>query len=180
MPEDRYQKAVAAAHVWKKAGEDWERRALSEAVATELMKDDPPILDHNLKVLIESPENPKEAWNALNLMAQELLRVETRLPPRLAHWIADRLDGKRPRSARGADKYGTRDLLIQVTIERMAAVLGLPPTRARSKGDHAGDGESVCDAVGEVWGLGYKAVEGIWNERPSVLTNSAKQKGRDT
>ena len=167
MADENYQKAVKAARVFKKVGAEWQNRPLS-CMAAPLLVDDLSTRPANLKVLIEHPEKPKEAWAGLNLIAQTLLRDGKPLPASLAQWVADVLNGK-PGPTTGADKMAIRDLIIQITVANLAATFQMSPTRTSTRGQSAGDGCSVCDAVAGVWGLGYKTVERIWNERQSHI-----------
>ena len=70
--------------------------------------------------LIPKSKESKMAWDALNLIAQELLRREKSLPPELAEWVADVLadqwtkrgQKRRPRPAKGASRMAHPDVVF--------------------------------------------------------------------
>ena len=163
MDDDRYQQAVEAAKALRKAAQSWESCRPFEVAAAELMTQDSETLVYHLKELIQFSE--KEAWDTLGLIAQTLLRDGKPLPLPLADWVADVLGEKRRRPSKGADGTGTRDAAIQLAVHQITTTIGLTPTRNSRAGGEARHGRSACDAVGLAWGLGYKTVERIWNER---------------
>ncbi len=183
MDDERYQRAVEEARVFRKAALPWESRRSSEVATEHLLGFDLETLVYHLKVLIGLSKNERAAWDTLRLIAETFLRDGTPLPPPLAHWVADVLGEKRQRPRRGADRTGTRDAAIQLAVNHLVTAFDLTPTRAHAAGGAAGDGQSACDAVGQAWNLGYAAVERIWNERipnmralaNALLSNSPKK-----
>ncbi len=171
MDDDRYQRAVEEAITFRIAARPWENRRPFEVAAAELMEQDWETLVYNMQVLIQLPG--KEAWDTLGLIAQTLLRDGKPLPQPLALWVADVLGEKRRRPSKGADGTGTRDAAIQFVVHHITTTIELTPTRDSRAGGQAGDGRSACDAVGLAWGLGYKTVERIWNERVPYIRELA-------
>ena len=122
--------------------------------------------------LIPKSKETRMAWDALNLIAQDLLRGGKSLPPELAEWVADVLadqlvkggQKRRPRPAKGAHRTKNRDDTLRVTICHLIRLFDLNATR--------NDGDpplSACDVVAAVMNMSYKRVEGIWNKRsPSI------------
>ena len=117
------------------------------------------------------------AWDGVNIIAQQLLRDGKPLPPELASWVADVLEDvlkaekKRPRgtTSRGQDPHATllRDNVIIHTVECLL-LRGFNATRSTKKTGNGPAGKasaaagSACDAVGEAFGMNYKAVERVW------------------
>ena len=129
-----------------------------------------------LRTLLASTDE-RWAWEALNLIAQDLLREGTPLPPELAAWVADVLEDQflpdnkkkqgrqpRPRKRGPASEY-ERDQYICALVCHLGRY-GLKPTRRKpGEGRACVEGGSVCDAVGRAANLGYKAVESIYGKR---------------
>ena len=118
--------------------------------------------------LIDRSKVSRTYWDAAKLVAYQLRRRGESLPPELNDWAVDAFTGIRPRSvARGRDPYENtqRDWLIYVVVKKLEAV-GFHATRNKATGDAKGTacakGGTACDAVGQAFGLGYKAVEKIW------------------
>lgn len=124
------------------------------------------------------------AWAVVNRIAQDYLRTRRPLPPELADWLANVLDGtgRRPKPRRKDPcDNANRNHEIVTAISYLVGQ-GLHPTRniarfiAKKGQDYpkcCWQGGSACDAVGgalkEVYGesLGYKSIERIWTERAS-------------
>ena len=172
MDDDRYQRAVEEARTFRIAARPWEKSRPFEVAAADLMEQDWETFVYNMQVLIQLPG--KEAWDTLGLIAQTLLRDGKSLPQPLADWVADVLGNRRRRPSKGADRTGNRAAAIQFTVHHIATTIGLKPTRDSRSGGRAGAGRSACDAVGLAWGLGYKTVERIWNERGPYIRELAK------
>ena len=115
--------------------------------------------------LIDRSKVSRTYWDAAKLVAYQLRRRGESLPPELNDWAVDAFTWIRPRSvARGRDPYENtqRDWLIYVVVKKLEAV-GFHATRNKATGDAKGTacakGGTACDAVGQAFGLGYKAVE---------------------
>lgn len=169
----RFRKAVASARLFRNAGADWGAKQAPVASAAELAKDDKATLDHNIRILIQQPENPKLAYETLLALSELLLREGRPLPRALSVWIADHIAGRVTKPREGGGPHAIRDLLIQHGVLAVARAHRLSPTRAESDGPKAGDGKSACDAAGMAWGMNYKAVERIWNERRGDVREAA-------
>jgi len=123
--------------------------------------------------LIAESLETKEAWDALNLIAQALLRAGQPLPPELAEWIADVLadqsverkkEKRRPRPARDPRRQHNRNLLLCLLVGYLVRLCDLKATRNDSDPPR-----SACDVVAAATGLSYKRVEGIWGKRDPIL-----------
>ena len=122
-----------------------------------------------LSSLISFSRDTASAWDALRLIAQQLLQGGAPIPSELSPWISDVLEdaGKlkkakqRPRPRRDPDANSARNELMACCVGLLVGY-GFTATRNSSAGAKAGDGCSACDVVGQEFGLGYKAVEDIW------------------
>ena len=120
--------------------------------------------------LMSESKKTKVAWDALNLIAQDLLREGKRLPPALAEWVrdvlADQLVKKgpkqRPRPARGTNQMENRDAILRPVIGHLKCLFALRATR-----NAGAPPMSACDVVAAVMEMPYKTVEKIWNQRSS-------------
>ena len=126
------------------------------------------IRDGLVQTLIEASSRQKDAWDAVNLIAQGLIKQGKPLPPALAEWTADILvdqlsrrgEEKRPRPARGGHRKGGRDLIVRMEVANLCDKYGLTPTRNK-----ASEPRSACDAVAFVLGENYDVIESIWRKR---------------
>ena len=151
-----------------------------------------------LSDLIAESRESKEAWVALSLIAQDLLREGRSLPPELAEWVADVLadhlgekkkpekEKRRPRPAKSPRRLSSRNQIICLFIGYLIGEFDLKATR------NAGDPPlSACDVVAAAitesaaaaWSLDYKTVERIWSERDfyrgSFLSSSNAENRED-
>ena len=156
-----YQWALEKAREFQHRGDEMYPPGLSENATREVMKDadSPQMFEHQLRFLIEHSRKVKVTFETVSGIAQALLREGRTLPPVLAVWVADVLEGKRRKPAKGGDRLGGRDLLIQACVAFITIEGGIPATRSSPKG------KSACDAAAEVWCLSYEAVERIWRAR---------------
>ena len=123
-----------------------------------------------LPVLLRLSRESLQTWDAVSAIAQRELRSGKPLSPELAEWVADVLEGKHKRPAkRGPDRDANlaRNLwvvaAVQVLVDRgFRATRNSAKKGLRDGGKSCAAGGSGCDAVGEAFGLGYKAVEQIW------------------
>ena len=180
MDDAIWNEAVQLARFIKQRVEELSGRSPAIAPAAAKVID---LSEHNLRVLIEHPENPKAAWDLLNEMAQHLIRLRGPFPPLLAEWTADVLNDlllpkeqrKRPRPAKGGLPKGSRDVGIQYAVQTVAATYDVTPTR-----NEESEPRSACDAVADVYHLRYKDVEGIWNKRnPTMPVRNFRQMVQD-
>ena len=137
-----------------------------------------------LRGRIADSKRSADAWDALSLRAQRLLRDHRPLPRELEVWLADYLKGERPRpTKRGAkQKFHTRDALIRTWIATVIAFEnppGICATRNEAKGgeEPGFNGGSACDAIGVALNnieiessprpkrLTYAAIEKVWTTR---------------
>ena len=131
-----------------------------------------------LNSLISRSEDEAEAWDGVNLIAQDHLRTGEPFPGgELRSWMADVLEDrlkrpqeeKRPRPEGHHPPNSVRDLIIASAVMLLVSD-GFKPTRSggRKTGEtdagRAGARYSACDAVGHAFGLGYKRVEEIWTD----------------
>ena len=123
-----------------------------------------------LPVFLRLSREDRQAWDAVSAIAQQELRSSKPLSPELAEWVADVLEGKHKRPAkRGPDRHANilRDWRVVAAVQVLVDC-GFRATRNSEKkglrdgGKACAAGGSGCDAVGEAFGLGYKAVERIW------------------
>ena len=123
-----------------------------------------------LPMLLRLSREDRQTWDAVSAIAQRELRSGKPLSPELAEWVADVLEGKHKRLAkRGPDRNANllRDwrvvAAVQVLVDRgFRATRNSEKKGLRDGGKACAAGGSGCDAVGEAFGLGYKAVERIW------------------
>ena len=161
MDSQTFDKAVEYAQIFKR---DHGEGTGAQVVAQMFAAQDAVTLQHNITVLIETPQNPFEAFNALNILAQSFLREHRAFPPALATWAADVLAGTLTRPAAGRQTTLYRDTAIQACITRMLVKLGPYGLKAtRSSKEH----KSACDAVADVWCMSYENVERLWLSRPA-------------
>ena len=137
--------------------------------------------DGFLARLIRESKYDKSSWDALNLIAQKLIREGGLLEPtELAEWTADVLADQsakrghttRPRPSKGGHATAGRDWNIYFLLGRLHTNWDLKPTRnvLQGRGYNKEDlpmscveGGSGCDVVGVAAGIPkYKTVEGIW------------------
>lgn len=119
--------------------------------------------------LIADSQKIKGAWDALNWIAQDMLRKRKPLPPELAEWVADVLADRlakkkepkrRPRPPKGLHRWFNRDLLLCVLVSQLACLFDLNATR--NDGDPP---RSACDVAAAAVDLSYRRVERIWSTR---------------
>ena len=119
-----------------------------------------------LAKLIEDSREKKSAWDALNLIAQDLLREGEPLPRDLAAWICDVLadqlaprgQKRRPRPSRGSHRTAGRDWNFYFLVEELIKSGNLQATR-----NEVSQPWSACDAVAIATGKPYKTVARIWS-----------------
>ena len=131
--------------------------------------------------LIQASEKDACPWDTLSLIAQRLLRDNEPLPKELKHWMADvwedlkkrpeprKTEMNRPRPAKsGNDPYAKieRNMFIDCSVRALVRA-GFHPTRSTRKAGPMASaaGGSACDAVGEAFGMSYRAVEKVWTAR---------------
>ena len=115
-----------------------------------------------------SKENQRE-WDAVSLIAQQLLRNREPLPDALADWLADVLkeDRQRPKQRGRPRENMARNRAIVEAIKMLRAKGFEPFTRnPEPAGEVASEkGGSACDEVGVAFGLDkYKEVENRWTK----------------
>ncbi len=126
------------------------------------------VRDGLLQTLIEASPRQKDSWDAVTLIARELIKQGKTLPPALSEWtvdvLADQLsrrgDKRRPRPARGGHPKGGRDLIVRLEVASLCEKSGLTPTRNK-----ASEPRSACDAVAIALGESYDVIEAIWRKR---------------
>ena len=125
----------------------------------------------------------RSTWDALNRMVQHYLHERRQLPDELAGWAADALDSmvnkpaRRPRPPKGTEDAARRKVEIYLSIYHLVKLYGLDPTRGLSgRPECCAEGGSACDIVGAAFGLNYKAVEKIWNERDPLFRSYRTEK----
>ena len=115
-------------------------------------------------------------WDALELIAADMLRAGDPLPPAVAAWVAGVLDGTRPRPVLrrpGPDPEPTenRNSAAVSAVQMLRSKGYWPITRATSQPGmiatarqrgRAGAALSVCDAVAEAFGVSYWTVQAAW------------------
>ena len=127
-----------------------------------------------LRDMIWCSEEIKAAWDAVNLIAQDLLGEGKPLPPELAEWtravLDDVLAGRKSRPTtrgRDPDANHVRDRAIVDAVQWLT-LEGFKATRRRFKGEKllpaqaCVEGGSACDAVGFAARMTYSNVERIW------------------
>ena len=126
------------------------------------------VRDGLVQTLIEASSRQKDSWDAVILIAGELIKRGEPLPPALSRWttniLADQLskrgEKKRPRPARGGHAKGGRDLIVRMEVANLCERFGLTPTRNK-----ASEPRSACDAVAIALGENYDVIEAIWRNR---------------
>ena len=122
--------------------------------------------------LIAESGKTKEVWEALILIAQDLLREGKPLPPELAEWAADVLadlsvkkkEKRRPRPRKDPRRQLPRNLLLCALVDQLVYLFDLNAERSRGAPP-----VTACDVVAAAIYRSYKAVEGIWERRDPVL-----------
>ena len=123
--------------------------------------------------LVHTSTEERWAWDALSLIARELIREGIPLPPELAQWVGDVLADqsvkkkelqRRPQPNAGRPTNHEQDRHICAIVRHLQRWYGLTPTR-----NEASEARSGCDAVAEALGKPYKTIEGIWNRRKPFL-----------
>ena len=169
MTAAEYQAAVAFARdVYVPHGAPWPNQL---ATAYRLMGEAAP--DSMLPGLLEDARTDGAKWDALALIAADLLRARDPLPPALADWLADGQTGtrRRPTGPGGPDPAQTqnRNSAAVFAVASLREKGYWPITRAKSKPGmilparqlgRAGAALSVCDAVAEAFGVSYSTMEG--------------------
>ncbi len=137
-----------------------------------------------LRNRITESETSRQVWDAIARMARDYLRKRRPLPDELADWAADALDSmvnkpaKRPRPPKGAaDDAVRRKVEICLGVYHLVQLYGLKPTRGlNGLPQCCAEGGTACDVIGAAFGLNYKAVERIWNERDPLLRSYSPEK----
>ena len=119
---------------------------------------------------IEKSKELRHIWDYLNLLAQELLREGKPLPSKLAEWVADVLDGRRPRPSKQGSP--SNDMVRNINVISVVELLvdqGMKATRSYKRGGTLAskEGRSACDAVGFATSMTYRNVAKIWENRIS-------------
>ena len=123
--------------------------------------------------LVHTSADERWAWDALSLIARELIREGIPLPPELAQWVGDVLADqsvkkkelqRRPQPNAGRPTNHEQNRHICAIVRHLQRWYGLTPTR-----NEASEARSGCDAVAEALGKPYKTIEGIWNRRKPFL-----------
>ena len=163
---------------------DWNTRATGPATRAEAIAEGMSLhsgkFSLGVPTYIERSKKSADAWDALSLVAQRLLRdpdpYRGPLPEDLAAWVADVVEDapkkmknkkKRPRPTKpGLTQWNyTRDENIWTWI----TLTTTPDFRATRNGTHGEEpcfeGGSACDVVGIALKLKYDAVEKIWINR---------------
>ena len=120
---------------------------------------------------IQTSERDKYMWDALQLVAVKYLRDRVALPDVLAEWVADVLEGRRPRP-RGGSLLEARDRMIRLAINAVAWKFKIHPTREHASARCCAEGGSACDVVGAAAfprQTAYARTEKIWQNRDEVL-----------
>ena len=129
---------------------------------------------HLTRLIDESPYD-KSSWDALDLIAQKLIRTGKRFPRELADWTSDVLadqmakrgEKRRPRPAKGSHKKAGRDWNYYWLVEELAKSANVDPTR----NDETKPKRSPCDAVAVASGVPYKTVARIWSDCSHQMRN---------
>lgn len=133
--------------------------------------------------LIQRSADEPVAWDAVNLIARDLLRDGEPLPSELAAWVADELEKKhkRPgRIGRNPDENVVRDIYIIQAVEVLVEK-GLNPTRSHAISDQCcAKGDSACDAVGVAFRaafgmMSYRAIQRVWTKHRKTAKEWASQ-----
>ncbi len=145
--------------------------------------------DDYLRGLIADSAHSKLAWDAVKLIAEDLLRDGEHLPPELAEWLADVLsdlgrpgkDKRRARPTKGGPPEANRDWIICGAIQYVGTLYDLPPTRNGDGPEKCcAEGGSACDVVGRaVFGAtlkAYKNTERIWGKHDPLLSYTTRSK----
>ena len=111
-----------------------------------------------LEEWIPRSKNHRFWWDVLEVVAAYALR-QGEVQDNLATWLADYLEGKTRKPRKGAGYYAGRDFLLAKMVSSVCDEVGINATRNDGSPPY-----SACDAVGEVVGLGYKAIETAWFE----------------
>ncbi len=122
--------------------------------------------DDLLVRFIKESHNDKSSWDALNKIAQELIRKGDPLPLKLAEWTADVLADqstkrghkKRARPGKGGHATAGRDWNTYFLIDLLHKNWNITPTR-----NEVSDAESACDIVAKATGIPYGTVARIWS-----------------
>ena len=121
--------------------------------------------DSLLTRFIAESQFDKSSWDALDLIAQELIRKGEPLPAALGKWTADVLadlvaergQKRRPRPGKGHHATAGRDWNAYFLIDRLIKIWNLKPTR-----NEISEPCSACDVVADALDLPYKTVTRIW------------------
>ena len=129
-----------------------------------------------LRDRIDESETSRDTWDGLNRMVQHYLRERRTLPHELADWAADALDSmmtepaKRPLPRKNTEDIARRRVEIYLSVYHLVKLYGLDPTRGlKGLNQCCAEGGSACDVVGAAFGLNYKAVEKVWDERDPLF-----------
>ena len=113
----------------------------------------------------------KEAWDAVNSIAQLHVLTGKPLPPVLAVWVGAVLVDQSPgvkKQMLPRPRYGSRVLVRNNVVVRLVAELvcrGYKATRSGGLAKACAEGGSACDIVARALYMGYKSVEVIWTGR---------------
>ena len=169
MDEARLSAAVKTVREWRRVfeasyGPDDQATSIAKAYGREYR-------DEYLSSLISDSRGAPGAWDGLLLIAEQRWHAGEPIPRELQRWLIDVAKERAPRPRRDPYPKQARDELIAGCV-LMLVLDGFKATRSRvmrtmRKNGRAGDagaGDSACDVVGHVCGLGYKAVEAIWTQ----------------
>lgn len=118
-----------------------------------------------LHVLISQSHETRLVWDSIIRIAREHLRQGDSPPAALRDWLAEVIAGRRPRPRTGAQARGVRDLLICLALYDLRQRFRIHPAQ-----NDASKEDSGCDIAAEAFKLGYEEVEGIWDDRDSILS----------
>ena len=118
--------------------------------------------------LLELSSKDRASWDAVSLVAQQLLRAGDPLPPALVTWVVDVIEDasnpkapkRRPRPGGRPEKWMLNQAIRGAVRDLLRLRLGFKATRS-----DATESKSVCDVVASAFDLEYKTVENVWTAR---------------
>ena len=171
MDEKRFQEAVESVrNVLRQERELWGETP-AEGLARLYKRSAPESRADFLREQLWCSNEIMASWDAVKLIAEDLLRDGEPLLPELAEWVANVLaDGEKSRpTQRGQDPDAkfNRNRSVMVAVRNLVSQ-GMTATRNKAGVNHACfEGGSACDAVGLAVNLSYKTVESVWCDSAS-------------